>query len=93
MYDLKIVGGTLVDGSGRNRYAGDLGIKDGRIVDIGKCDGPAAETLDADGAIVAPGFVDIGGGKASPSTWTSSTGCRTRSTSSHTSHTTRCGST
>jgi len=59
MYDLKIVGGTLVDGSGTDRYAGDLGIKDGRIVDVGKCDGSAAETLDADGAIVAPGFVDI----------------------------------
>jgi N-acyl-D-aspartate/D-glutamate deacylase len=59
MYDLKIVGGTLVDGSGGDRYSGDVGIKDGRIVDVGKCDGSATETIDADGAIVAPGFVDI----------------------------------
>jgi N-acyl-D-aspartate/D-glutamate deacylase len=59
MYDLKIVGGTLIDGSGEDRYTGDVGIKDGRIVDVGKCDGSAAETIDADGAIVAPGFVDI----------------------------------
>jgi N-acyl-D-aspartate/D-glutamate deacylase len=59
MYDLKIVGGMLVDGSGQDRYSGDIGIKGGRIVDVGKCDGSAAETLDADGAIVAPGFVDI----------------------------------
>ena len=59
MYDVKIVGGTLVDGTGKDRYTADLGIKDGKIVDIGKCDGGAAETIDADGAIVAPGFVDM----------------------------------
>ncbi len=59
MYDLKIVGGTLVDGTGHSRYTADLGIKDGMIVDVGKCDGSAAETIDADGAIVAPGFVDM----------------------------------
>ncbi|MGB9340295.1 MAG: amidohydrolase family protein, partial [Polyangiales bacterium] len=59
MYDLKIVGGTLVDGTGKDRYSGDIGIKDGRIVGIGDCDGAAAETIDATGAIVAPGFVDI----------------------------------
>ncbi|MDH3654913.1 MAG: amidohydrolase family protein [Myxococcales bacterium] len=59
MYDLKIVGGTLVDGTGKDRYTADLGIKDGKIVDVGKCDGSAAETIEADGAIVTPGFVDI----------------------------------
>ena len=59
MYDLKIVGGTLVDGTGKDRYSGDVGIKDGMIVAVGNCDESAAETLDADGAIVAPGFVDI----------------------------------
>ena len=59
MYDLKIVSGTLIDGSGEDRYTGDVGIKDGRIVDVGKCDGSATETIDAGGAIVAPGFVDI----------------------------------
>jgi N-acyl-D-aspartate/D-glutamate deacylase len=59
MYDLKIVGGTIVDGSGQDRYTGDVGIKDGKIVDVGKCEGSATETIDANGAIVAPGFVDI----------------------------------
>jgi len=48
-----------VDGTGKDRYPGDVGIKDGKIVAVGKCDESAAETLDADGAIVAPGFVDI----------------------------------
>ena len=59
MYDLKIVGGTLVDGTGRDRYTGDVGIKDGKIVAVGMCNESAAETIDASGAIVAPGFVDI----------------------------------
>ena len=59
MYDLKIVGGTLVDGSGNDRRTGDVGIKDGKIVDVGTCDASAEQTIDASGAIVAPGFVDI----------------------------------
>ena len=59
MYDLKITGGTLVDGTGRDRYSGDVGIVDGKIVAVGECDGAAKETLNADGAIVTPGFVDI----------------------------------
>jgi N-acyl-D-aspartate/D-glutamate deacylase len=59
MYDLKIVGGTIVDGTGGDRYTGDVGIKDGTIVAVGRCDESAAQTLDASGAIVAPGFVDI----------------------------------
>ena len=59
MYDLKIVGGTIVDGSGRDRYSGDIGVKDGRIVAVGMADEGAKETIDARGAIVAPGFVDM----------------------------------
>ncbi|HSN82113.1 MAG TPA: amidohydrolase family protein [Polyangiales bacterium] len=59
MYDLKIVGGTLVDGSGEERRTGDVGIKDGRIVAVGTCHESATRTIDASGAIVAPGFVDI----------------------------------
>ncbi|MEM6295739.1 MAG: amidohydrolase family protein [Myxococcota bacterium] len=58
-YDLKIQGGTLIDGTGAPRSTGDIGIKDGRIVDVGACDGSAAETLDASGAIVTPGFTDL----------------------------------
>jgi N-acyl-D-aspartate/D-glutamate deacylase len=58
-YDIKITGGTIIDGSGRARFHGDVGIRDGRIVDVGRCDGSADQIIDADGAIVAPGFTDL----------------------------------
>lgn len=58
-YDLKITGGTIIDGSGGARYAGDVGITDGRVVALGDAPDDAKETIDAAGAIVAPGFVDI----------------------------------
>lgn len=58
-YDLKITGGTIIDGTGAARRSGDLGIKDGRIVDVGECNGNATETVDASGALVTPGFVDV----------------------------------
>ncbi|MCO4770258.1 MAG: amidohydrolase family protein [Deltaproteobacteria bacterium] len=59
MYDLKITGGTLVDGTGAPTRTGDVAIKDGTIVAIGDCPGEATETIDATGHIVTPGFVDI----------------------------------
>jgi N-acyl-D-aspartate/D-glutamate deacylase len=58
-YDLKIMGGTIVDGTGKPGFAGDLGIKDGKVVALGKADGEATQTIDAAGRIVAPGFVDV----------------------------------
>jgi N-acyl-D-aspartate/D-glutamate deacylase len=58
-YDLKIMGGTIVDGTGRPGFAGDLGIKDGKVVALGKADGEATQTIGAAGLIVAPGFVDV----------------------------------
>jgi len=57
--DLVIRGGTLVDGSGGPAYLGDVGIKDGRIVEVGTVTSEAKRTLDAKGALVTPGFVDI----------------------------------
>ena len=59
MYDTKIVGGTLVDGTGRAAFAGDVAVQDGRIVAIGDCPGLARRTIDARGAHVLPGFVDL----------------------------------
>ncbi|HEY6715614.1 MAG TPA: amidohydrolase family protein, partial [Reyranella sp.] len=56
--DLVIRGGSVVDGSGKPRFGADLGIKDGRIVEIGRVSSTAARTIDADGLIVAPGFID-----------------------------------
>ena len=57
-HDLIIRGGTLIDGSGLPRYQADVGIKGGRITAIGKVSGPADEVIDAEGHVVAPGFID-----------------------------------
>ena len=57
-YDLLIKNGRIVDGSGGPSYRGDVAIKDGKIVEIGKLSGPAARTVDAAGRVVAPGFID-----------------------------------
>jgi N-acyl-D-aspartate/D-glutamate deacylase len=58
-YDLKIVGADIVDGTGRERFRGDIGIRDGRIAALGAAPGSARETIDAGGLVAAPGFVDI----------------------------------
>ncbi|MBV8167013.1 MAG: amidohydrolase family protein [Alphaproteobacteria bacterium] len=58
MLDLLIRGGTVIDGSGAARATADVGITDGRVTAIGKLAEPARETINADGLIVAPGFID-----------------------------------
>jgi len=59
MLDVKITGGTLVDGTGAPARIADVGIRDGKIVAIGQVDEAAAEEIDAKGKVVAPGFVDV----------------------------------
>ena len=56
--DLLIRGGTVVDGSGGKRFVADIGISQGRIVEMGRLAAPARRTIDADGLIVSPGFID-----------------------------------
>lgn len=58
-YDLIIQNGTVIDGSGLPRFRADVGIIDGKIASIGRIRGESAKDLvDAEGHIVAPGFID-----------------------------------
>jgi len=60
MFDLIVRGGTLVDGQGSRRRRADVGVRDGRVAAIGDlAAADAAQSIDAAGRIVAPGFVDI----------------------------------
>src|SRR5688500_9171636 len=58
-HDLVIRGGTVVDGTGGPPRAGDVAVDDGRVTAVGAVEGRGRRELDADGAVVAPGFVDI----------------------------------
>jgi N-acyl-D-aspartate/D-glutamate deacylase len=58
-YDLKITGGTIIDGTGAPGQVGDVGIRAGRVAALGTAAGRAATTIDAAGRVVAPGFVDV----------------------------------
>ena len=59
-FDIQIKGGTVVDGTRVPRYRADVWIKEGRIAQIGgRAPGFAKKVIDADGLIVAPGFVDL----------------------------------
>ena len=59
MHDLVIKGGTVVDGTGAPPRTADVAITGGMVTDVGQVDGAARQTIDADGALVTPGFVDI----------------------------------
>ena len=59
MYDVLIRNGRIVDGTGAPAYPGNVAVKDGVIVAIGAVDGPAKEVIEANGALITPGFVDV----------------------------------
>ena len=59
MYDLLIKGGQIADGTGAPSFTGDVAVKDGVIVAVGKVSGVTRETVDADGLLVTPGWIDI----------------------------------
>ena len=59
MYDLKITGGTVVDGTGTPGVRADVAIAGGQVVAVGDAPAEATTTIDATGRIVSPGFVDI----------------------------------
>ena len=58
-FDLVVRGGRIADGSGGEIFSGDVAVKDGVVAEVGAISGTAAREIDADGALVTPGFVDI----------------------------------
>jgi N-acyl-D-aspartate/D-glutamate deacylase len=58
-HDIVIRGGKIVDGTGALPFHGDIGIADGRIAEIGTIAAQGKEEIDADGAVVSPGFIDL----------------------------------
>jgi N-acyl-D-aspartate/D-glutamate deacylase len=59
MYDSIVRNGTIIDGTGNDRFVADIAIKDGKIAKIGQITGPATNEIDAKGKLVTPGWVDI----------------------------------
>lgn len=59
MFDLKIINGKIYDGTGGAPFVASIGIKDGIITELGACEGAATRSVDAEGAIVTPGFIDL----------------------------------
>jgi N-acyl-D-aspartate/D-glutamate deacylase len=57
-YDLLIKNGRVIDGSGMPAFRGDVAVRQGKIVAVGKLRDAATRTIDADGLVVAPGFID-----------------------------------
>ena len=59
MYDILIKNGQIIDGSGAKSKYADVGVRDGKIISIGDIDSKASITLNAEGMVVSPGFIDL----------------------------------
>src|SRR5215470_19787468 len=59
MHDIVIRGGTIIDGTGKTGFSGDVAIAGGRIAAVGGKQGPARREFDATGLLVTPGWVDL----------------------------------
>ena len=59
MHDIVIRGGTIIDGSGKPAFSGDVAIENGKIAAVGGKPGPAKRDIDASGLMVTPGWVDV----------------------------------
>ncbi len=59
MYDILIKNGTVIDFAKNKKLVADVGIKNGKIIDLGRCTESSKETIDAEGLLVSPGFIDI----------------------------------
>ena len=59
MHDIVIRGGTIMDGTGKAAFSGDVAIAEGRITGVGGKQGPARREIDATGLMVTPGWVDV----------------------------------
>ena len=71
MHDIVIRGGTIMDGTGKAGFTGDMAIADGRIAAVGGKQGPGKREIDANGLLVTPGFVDIHTHYDGQATWDS----------------------
>jgi N-acyl-D-aspartate/D-glutamate deacylase len=68
-FDLVIRGGTVVDGAGEPARTADVAVRDGVVVEVGAVGGSGAREVNADGALVTPGFVDIHAHYDGQATW------------------------
>ncbi|MFP3907719.1 MAG: N-acyl-D-amino-acid deacylase family protein, partial [Acidimicrobiales bacterium] len=68
-FDLVVRAGTVVDGTGSPARTADVAVRDGVVVEVGRVSGRGAREIDADGALVTPGFVDIHAHYDGQATW------------------------
>ncbi len=68
-YDLIVRGGSVIDGTGTDARTADVAVRDGLVVEVGKVAAGADQEIDADGALVIPGIVDIHSHYDGQATW------------------------